>query len=312
MVRRGDPGVTLVELAVAMAILALLALGIGTLGVRAFEANLQGRIALREQQEMAYALRHFSEDVRQSGRVVATDGLTPSRRFVLEQPDGDLRYVTYQFADGRLQRGAAASADAAPASWQDVVVSEDFEVVGGSFAYFAMGGGAPDSLDAIRRIDLEGLRLKSREGARMREMPAISAVMRMAAQAAEPAGALVVLGGDILVANGSEKMIEFHLKNRTSNRIEVQYFAFDWGLPGSDEPIKQFWFGGVKWKDHKKDEAGELDHSVTIPAYGEVYVKIQFDNSMGAPFEGTMTLYADTDVERQYPYVVPLRVLPRN
>lgn len=303
---RPERGLTVIELILAMTLLGGLVLALGSMAMRGAALEGETRTSLAEQQELATLLRRFSEDVRSALAVVGSPG--PSR-VTLQQPGQ--RYVTYRLDAGKLRRGLGASATQEPATWEDLVDSQRFEVSSGRFRFYAAEGVETSASAAMRRVDLVDLRLRSRHEAQERTLPELSAALRGQARS----GTIEVVGpggGDeIVMANSAAKKTEFALRNRSNQPITIRYFHFAWQLPLTSDPLKQFWIGSVKWMDHQKDVPGELPASVTIGSLSQVGVELHFDDTMPEPLLGTLSLYTPDDVLRERPYVVQLRIVRR-
>ncbi len=299
-----ERGLTLVELMLALSIVGMLVLLVGTLGVQTVTLSRESRIGLMAQQDMAFALSHFSEDVRKAAGIAKVPS---SKEFALRQPKaGGFQYVTYRFAARKLQRGISAMANAAPTDWADVVDSKAFEVLRGDFDYFDGEGLSAENRQLIRRIDLVQLQVASLTTKETREVPVISAYMR------EPAQSRVLNGpaGDVRMDNASNKMFDFTIENVSDEDISIKYFDFVWPAGVQDASLKHVTIDGTKWQNHKKNTMGELPKPVTIKAGETAVVDIWFNDKMTVPLRLTMSLYASADTEKQAPYVVPLLVLP--
>ncbi len=304
-------GMTLVELLVGLTIVGMLALLVGGVSVRGFNLSRENRTGMLNQQDMAFALRYFSEDVRRAIGIVNSPS---GAEFVLKQPqDGTYRYVTYRFAGQKLERGVSASPTQAPAVWTDVIDAKAFRVLAGSFTYFTVEGTPTSARDAMRRIDLVQLRVQGVENADVREIPALSATMREAAQVR----ALEVAGGEdgIRIHNASTKnpILNLTLRNTTDTALVVRHLDFAWSPRVPEERTKgkgtTFTFGRLS-----NAEPGELSENVLIPPGGtiDLGISFQFLTEFALPANLAVVMHAPSPTGKGRPYVVNITVLPKH
>jgi type II secretory pathway pseudopilin PulG len=298
---------TLYELMIGVAIASLLALLIGALGTRVLTLNRENRTGMQNQQDMAFALRQFSEDVRKAIGIAKEPS---GSEFVLKQPhEGSYRYVTYRFAAQKLQRGLSATANAQPSAWSDVVDSASFHVQRGGFRYFTVEGAPTATREAMRRIDVTELRVRSAEGAEIRDIPTISATMREASQIR----ALEVADETIRLSNGSTKnpKLTLNLRNASESPVAFSHVSLAWSPTAPENKGKgtTMDIGGLT-----KQSLGKLDGVVVLQPGETVAMAFAFQyvDRMTLPATLTMTLRAPSESGPGRPYVVIVDVFPKH
>lgn len=298
-------GLTLVELMIGLSVVSVIALLVSTLTVRSFSLNRESRIGLQGQQDMAFALRHFSEDVRKANGLATSP---EAKKFVLRQlHEGGYRYVTYRFSGGKLQRGISSALQVSPAAWTEVVDPEAFQVKQGDFRYFTLEGISSDSRDSVRRIDLTGLRVQPLGSAEIREIPTLSATMREEPQAR----VLEAPDEGIRASNASTKnpKVAFMIRNSSDAAVTIRHVELAWTPPSPRDVGTTLDFGGFK-----KQSPGKLPGDVILAAGSsrELEADFKFEQDFALPATLTVTMYGPAANGRGRPYVMIVDVLPKH
>lgn len=311
-----ERGLTLLETLMALAVLVIIAVPLAGLVYKG-NINRKGeQDRMFSQQATSVVLTQFTNDVRAASGLMGP--ISDAQALKLRQPTatGTYSYVSYRFADGKLQRGTSDSEDRGPTTWSNVIDPSIFTVQAGTFAYYTLGNLVATRAKDVRRIELRELVLKSVNSQELLMPDAISASMREMSNARAlrrngPAPSVVKDKGAVWVRTGAI--------NLTNLPLTFGSFSAEWtdmspdpspldtlDLMLSDQNGKvTTWRAGPGERYFPGDPPRPLPEQVTVQKGVEVSVNFKFRDT--AVITGlTLRFYDPADTTRSNPYVVPI------
>lgn len=304
-------GLTLQEIILAVALVSIAAVPASFLLLNQVRLRDTAESSVLHGQVMNLLLTRFTADVRAADALLTP--ITSLQELVLRQPQGGgaFIYVRYRLAGGRLQRGEAASANAEPATWENLIDPAQFTVRSGEFAYFTQSGAPATDARTTRLIELRALNLLASSGEALHPRP-VSATMR----AAQGTG-IVVLADlpELLPDPAGGTRIRFRLVNIGEGPVAFKGFQATWNdkaRPANDVSLDWAIFGASPSESQWKGDYASGEAMVALPtpfgmgAGGSAPVELHVQAKGGTfPMEGILfRLYPSDGSE---PLLVPIQ-----
>lgn len=313
---RGQLGLTIVELLVAMTLIVLIAAPVATtllksLGVRSSQIK-----AANYQASYSALVSTFLDDVR-SGTALVSSTTDPTSFTIQTGVAPNILYITYRFYNGMLQRGTSTTVSPGPTTWKDMFDGTAFRITG-KIGYL-MAGGAPtaDNLQVsslkISNIELTDLATKEviKQPDIMAKMGSIGALSQV----------LILHGTAGVLGNHT---VTFSVKNIAAQPVTISGYSASWSERSQGSVLQQIkckgasgqgdsWKGRYNnyWPDSDPDD---LDDNWTfLPFVGSSPFydfrmrfndKMQLDDHERITKKFSVCFYDIRDTQRTHPYVV--------